>query len=506
MTIESPHKIAVIDIGSNSVRLVIYEISGKAFTLIYNEKVLAGLGRDLHITGKLHPLGRRLAFDALKRFKILLGAQFGVTAKYGEILIAATAALRDAEDAEDFIVDVSREIGFDIRPLTGSQEAYMSAMGVIAGDSRVQGVVADLGGASLELVDIQASKPSGGISHPLGPFSLFKDVFDPKILRTKIMACLEDAPSHTAGQNLYLIGGAWRNLALIQQKRSGYPLRIAHNYELNFETAKELSQWAYSQGGIAEINNWRGLSERRAETLPYAGLLLEILLKIIKPCSVIIAPGGLREGIIYDALSKLDVPELNQASPLFSGCMALAKGREHNEYLGGPLFECLSGLDGTLPSSFAPKNERRLRRAACLLSSIGKGLHPGHKARMAFRTILYAPLPDLDHSERAYLALMVYASYTSKPTTPNDEAIDYLLSEDAVISARIYGQAMRLGLDVSGRSHIILSQLSLSVKDETLRIYPEIQAKDLRTQRSHARLEKLADQLGLKSQGYTEAN
>ncbi len=445
-------KIGVIDIGSNSVRFVVFEIYGASFTPVYNEKVLAGLGRDLARTGRLHPQGSEQAFSALARFKLLAGAQ-GLS----QILIAATAALRDAGDAKEFIGRVRREIGFDIKPLSGEQEAFISALGVIAGDKRAAGIAADLGGASLEMIGVRGGKAFGGETYPLGPFSMFKGEFSPDVLRPQIKKMLQSGADYLSGQNLYLIGGAWRNLAIIHQKRTGYPLRVAHNYSLSPQEALLMADWACSAEGIEEILNWRGLSERRADTLPYSGLLLGILIQQLKPKSVILAPGGLRDGLVYNAFPDA----VKQRSALFDACRALAQGRQQGKNFGLPLYEFLGGISDILPRGFETGNEERLRGAACLLVGIGKGLHPDHKARMVFRTVLYAPLPELTHAERAYLALMLFSSYTSKKTSPNDEALSHLLSADRQNAARLYGEAMRLGVVLSGRSWKALSKFTL---------------------------------------------
>lgn len=477
-------RIATIDIGSNSVRFMIYELYGAAFTPVYNEKVLAGLGRDLKRTGNLHVEGAEQAFTALQRFKILIDAQ-----NLDEVLIAATAALRDANDAQDFITRVRDEIGFDIKPLSGEQEAIMSAMGVITGDARAHGIAADLGGASLELIEIEDTKTRGGVTYPLGPFSMFEGGFDPDVLRNTILAHLDKGPEQKTGQDLYLIGGAWRNLSLIHQKRTGYPLRVAHNYQLNVDAARAMANWAYNEDGIAEIMQWRGLSARRADTLPYSGLLLSVLLDVLKPNRIVIAPGGLREGLVYNAFT----PALKARPALFDACNALAKGRQQSVNFGVPLFEFLSPLDAVLPRCFHADNENRLRKAACLLAGIGKGLHPDHKARMVFRMVLYAPLPNLTHKERAYLALILFGSYTSKKTTPNDAALEYLLPVEAQNSARLYGDAIRIGVEVSGRSRSVLRQCSLEVNTQSGALKLASDAEALLTQKSQARLLRLEE-------------
>ena len=465
-------RLGVIDIGSNSVRLVVYEIFGASFTPIYNEKVLAGLGRDLHLTGKLHEAGSALAFAALKRFKILAEAQ-----NLTDVLVGATAALRDASDAAAFINKVRDEIGLDISPLSGEQEAYMSAMGVLAGDHRAQGLAADLGGASLELIRVGGDKVSGGTTYPLGPFSMFKGAFDPKELRPRIETILsqKQLPALAKGQNLYLIGGAWRNLSIIHQKRTGYPLRVAHNYDLSFEAGRELAQWAISVAGSYELLNWPNVSARRADTLPYSGLLLDVLLERLEPKHIIIAPGGLRDGLVYDALPAA----AKKRSALFDACQALARGNQQGINFGQPLYDFLGGIWAALPHSFDEDTESRLRKAACLLVGIGKGLHPDHKARMVFRTVLYAPLPGLTHKERAYLALMLFSSYTSKKTIPNDPALMHLLSEGQQNAARIYGEAMRLGVAIAGRSRTALSQLSIKTVGGKLMVTAKPKFEDL---------------------------
>lgn len=475
-------QIAIIDIGSNSVRFVIYEIHGAAFTPIYNEKILAGLGRDLQRTGNLHVEGVEQAFSALKRYKVLVNEL-----EIETVLIAATAAMRDAKDAPAFIKRVKDEIGFDITPLSGAQEAFVSAMGVVSGDVRSQGIAVDLGGASLELIEIKNAHAQDGVTYPLGPFSMFENSFDPVEMRARIKAELDNGQPHKTGQDLFLIGGAWRNLFIIHQKRTGYPLRVANNYRLEVDEANTLAQWAYSEEGVDIIKSWRGLSSRRADTLPYSGLLLTVLLDILKPRSVIVAPGGLREGLVYNSLSR----EVKSRTALFDACHALAGGGEEGIGFGQSLFDFLNGLDARLPKYFSYENENRLRKAACILASLGKGLHPDHKARMVFRAVIYAPLPDISHEERAYLALMLFSSYTSKTSTPNDEVLTHFLSDEAQLSARIYGDAMRLGADISGRSHKVLLLCHWGNLSEKLHLNIQHGYEDLFTDKVDTRLADL---------------
>jgi exopolyphosphatase/guanosine-5'-triphosphate,3'-diphosphate pyrophosphatase len=483
-------RVGVIDIGSNSVRLVVFELFGASFTPIYNEKVLAGLGRDLHETGKLNPEGAKRAFAALRRFKYLTVAR-----NMHEVLIAATAALRDASDAQEFIDKVRDEIGFDIAPLSGEEEAYASTLGVLAGESRAAGIAADLGGASLELMTIANGKPGEGASYPLGPFSIYQGAYDEQAIAPIVEKFLngKTLSNIAPGQTLYLIGGAWRNLALIHQKRVEYPLRVAHNYALSTTDAQALGQWASGEGA-QELINWPGVSSRRAETLPYSGLLLRILIDQLKPSDIVVAPGGLRDGLIYSTFSE----QIRTRNALFDACRDLARGRQQNQLFGPPLINFLKDIEDHLPAAFEPENERRLRKAACYLVGIGKGLHPDHRANMSFKTVLYAPLPSVTHKERAYLALLLYASYTAKINAPNPQATAHLLSPEEQKSAQIYGAAMRLGVVLSGRSGAVLDQQSLKVTDGVLEINVAPEYQGLVVERCLLRLQQFAILAGLK--------
>ncbi|MBU1539361.1 MAG: Ppx/GppA family phosphatase, partial [Alphaproteobacteria bacterium] len=143
----APRDVAAIDIGSNSVRLVLYRLEGRAIWTVFNEKVLAGLGRDMPVTGRLSVEGAAQAITALKRFSAVIeGVQPALA------FIAATAAVREAEDGPDFCDKVAAETGLRIRVLSGEEEARYAALGVLAGIPQADGVAGDLGGSSLELV------------------------------------------------------------------------------------------------------------------------------------------------------------------------------------------------------------------------------------------------------------------------------------------------------------------------------------------------------------------
>jgi exopolyphosphatase/guanosine-5'-triphosphate,3'-diphosphate pyrophosphatase len=487
-------RIGVLDIGSNSVRLVIYDVYGSSFVPIYNEKIHAGLGRDLRETGRLSEEGLAETEAALARFSLILDAQ-----NVDHVSIGATAALREAEDAPAFIARVKEKTGLDLSPVSGEEEARLSAMGLLAAIPRACGLAADLGGASLELIHVENRAPGIGKTYPLGPFrmlgqNLTGDAFAPDVLRGQIYDIFEaehlDANA-LKGEALYLIGGAWRNLAHIHQTRHDYPLRKVQSYHLSPKQALEFCDWAVGDGR-EDVVNFPGISSRRGETLPYGALLLSELIKRLNPARVVFSDTGLREGLIYAALA----PQQRKRDALHDGCRDLARGNQQGKAkFSKVLIKFLSDASAHFPMSFTPQDERRLRKAACMLVGVGKGLDPNYRADLVFEDVLYAPLAGLTHKERAYLALIIFRSFTGRSKTPNDAAVNLLLDEAERRAAEVYGLAIRLAVVGSGRSTSLLKKLTLTVKDGVPHVRAEPGYEALLGPRLELRLLRLASVL-----------
>jgi exopolyphosphatase len=289
---------AVIDVGSNSVRLVIYRLDGRAIWTVYNEKALAGLGRDLPSTGRLSPDGVEVALTAIRRFRALLDGW-----RAEDVTAAATAAVREAADGPAFLKRVREETGLNVRVLSGDEEARYAALGVIAGQPDAQGVVGDLGGSSLELVRLNgAIGGQDGATLPLGPFALGAPrPLDLDRTRRQIEAALTPQASRFAARHFHAVGGAWRNLALFQMELAGYPLHVAHQYEMSRADALAVSRLVARQSR-ASLERMQGLSKKRIETLPYSAVVLEALIEALGVERVIISAFGVREGLLLDAM------------------------------------------------------------------------------------------------------------------------------------------------------------------------------------------------------------
>jgi exopolyphosphatase/guanosine-5'-triphosphate,3'-diphosphate pyrophosphatase len=456
---ETVHDTAVVDVGSNSVRLVIYRLEGRALWTVFNEKVLAGLGRGVDQTGRLSREGMKEAMTALLRFKAVLDA-----ARPGAVHVVATAALRDALDGPDFVRQVQRETGLRIRVLSGVEEGRYSALGVVAGDPSAEGVVGDLGGSSLELVRLRDGRPGDGITLPLGPFSLGAPKgFDAARVRGLVHARLDGEAQRFRAPEFHAVGGAWRALALIHMAMTGYPLGIVQQYEMTGREAGEVARFVAKQSR-ASLERIPGVAKKRAETLPYGAAVAEGLVEKLGFERLIVSAYGLREGLLYDAMSEAT----RARDPLVQGCAALGAREGMTEGLGQTLSDWLKPAFSGMAPEFAGGREAVLVAAACRLADIGARLHPDHRADLAFAQVLRAPIAGQTHAERAFLALAVHARYGGPPISPDRDVIDRVLSEERRQRARVLGLAMRLGCDLSGRTAALLAQSTLAVDGDRL--------------------------------------
>jgi exopolyphosphatase/guanosine-5'-triphosphate,3'-diphosphate pyrophosphatase len=485
----STRDVAVIDVGSNSIRLVLYRIEGRAIWTVFNEKVLAGLGRDMAETGRLAPEGVAAALGALRRFRAVLD---GV--RPDEIFTAATAAVRDAADRLDFIGRVRGETGFKLRVLSGEDEARLAALGVAAGAPGSSGVVGDLGGSSLELTRLEAGVPGDGVTLPLGPFALgIGKITDVEALSLAASAVIAPVASRFQSETFHAVGGAWRNLALVNMNVTNYPLQVVHQYEMSAVEALDVSRFMarQSKGSLERIP---GLTKKRAETLPSAALVLQSLIERLGVRRVILSAYGVREGLLFDAMSAED----RARDPLVEGCATLAARDTTSETFGPALEAWLSPWWTSLQPLFDPERARVLLAAACRLATLGAHLHPDHRADLAFDLVLRAPIAGQTHRERAFLAITVFNRYTAATTNPEPEAISRLLSADQLMRARALGAALRLGCDLSGRSTALLGGSTLGQdRGELLLTVKGASGDMLLGEQTNKRAQQLASALGL---------
>jgi exopolyphosphatase/guanosine-5'-triphosphate,3'-diphosphate pyrophosphatase len=449
---------AVIDVGSNSVRLVLYRLEGRAIWPTYNEKVLAGLGRDLGTTKKLSPEGSEQALSALRRFRAVLDAT-----RPQEAFAVGTAALRDAEDGPGFIRRVHDEVGLNIRVLSGEEEARYSALGVVAGAPDGEGVVGDLGGASLELTRLAGRESGDAATLGLGPFGVaFRLGDDPRKLRKQVEAQIAEVADRFQAETFHAVGGAWRNLALLHMGIADYPLRVVHEYEMTRTEALTAAR-VISHLSASSLTGIPGISAKRAETLPYAAVVLEALVGQLGLRRVLTSAYGLREGLLYEAME----PQIRAVDPLVAGCQALGGRFATDEGLGPALERWLEPVFATLPSAFGGR-DKVLIAAACRLADLGATLHPDHRATLIFEQVLRAPIAGQTHAERCFLAVAAFHRHTAHDDLPEASTIARIIPDFLRRRARALGAAIRLGCDLSGRSSGLLSRSHIALEDGKL--------------------------------------
>jgi exopolyphosphatase/guanosine-5'-triphosphate,3'-diphosphate pyrophosphatase len=477
-------RVAVVDIGSNSIRLVVFTRAARAPFTLFNEKVLCGLGRGLDASGKLNESGAKLALENLARF-VKLAEAMDVT----RLDLIATAAVRDAGNGAEFVREIEKRCGAKVRILSGEEEARMSAMGVVSGIPEADGFMGDLGGASVELVALDHGEVGAHATLPLGPLRLKESAVDDLDAAHKVIdKHLEsvDWLPKLRGRAFYPVGGAWRTLARIHMEQSNYPLHVIHHYNISRRQAEDLAR-IVARLGRRSLASMPNLSKRRVETLPFAALLLERLLRLAKPERVIFSAFGLREGYLYAGLSRAE----RAKDPLSAACAEFAEveGRFGDQ---GQLLQ--AWLDPVFRKD--SERERGLRLNACTLGDVGWREHPDYRAEQVFTRILRLPIAGVDHAGRVAVALALYARYAGDMDTEFFRHVLNMLTEEEREHWISVGLALRLAYSLSAGTADVLRRAQLNMTDSKLTLTLPRSSQVLYGEAVERRLEALGRALG----------
>jgi exopolyphosphatase/guanosine-5'-triphosphate,3'-diphosphate pyrophosphatase len=479
---------AVVDLGSNSVRLVVFEGAARNPVAIFNEKAVLRLGRGLEATGKLSEDGIAQALTVMHRYHAVARAMGAAP-----LAVLATSAVRDATNGAD-LVDVLRTRMPDatIRILTGPEEAKLSADGVACGIPHADGVLADVGGGSLEVVRLHDGEPGEARTIPVGVIRLAeRSQGDPVRARAIVQDELESVPwlAEGAGHDMYLVGGAWRALARIHMAQTGYPLNMVHHYTVSREEARDLTG-VIAAAGRRALERLPGISRRRIDDLPFAAVVLRRLLRATAARRVVFSASGMREGWFMRRLP----PEIRAQDPL------LAAGVDYAHRLGrDPSLPpgLMTWTDPLFPQD-SPE-ARRLREAACWMSDIGSRDHPEFRAEQAFLRVLRQPGIGLDHHARAFLALAIATRYEAEPDTNFLAPARMLLDVGSARRAEILGVALRLAYTLSAGTPDLLAGTSLQQRDRRLILHLAEGSGVFAGEAVVRRLDRLAQALGLEA-------
>jgi len=482
--------VAVIDIGSNSVRLVVYESMKRSLVTIFNEKTLCGLGREVQTTGLLAPDAVAKALTALRRFRALCRVM-----KVGRVHAIATAACRDASNGPEFIAKAEKICGVHIEILSGPREAQLSALGVVSGVHRPDGIVGDLGGGSLELVDVQGNRVRRGVTLPLGSLAL-QDSSQKSLKRAEriVKNGLADVAQLEAGagRTFYAVGGTWRALARIHIVQSGYPLHVMHGYTIPAADALDFTRRLRRLAAANILADIEVVADARRPLLVYAALVLEHIIRVARPQTVVFSTFGVREGLLYEMLPQAERAKdgLICAAQTLNGL--LSRSAKHAE-------ELIGWTDRFIRIAKLPETDedRRLRHAACLLSDIGWRVHPDYRGEQTLNLVTNGNFGSVSHQGRAFMALSVFYRYAgvSEQHEPPSFILD-LLSPALVERARLLGAAFRVAHLISAARPGVLPATHFRSQGRKLLLVFEHRMGDLVADRVGGRFKQLCRLIG----------
>ena len=483
----------IIDIGSNSVRLVVYQGLTRMPATLFNEKVMAGLGRGLAQNGKLSEQSMDLAVTALRRFAALAMAM-----KAESLRTVATAAVRESSNGAEFLARVREECGLDIEILSGEAEARGAAFGVLSGIPDANGVVGDLGGGSLELIRVANGELGDRISLPIG--SLRLDAVrkrDRRALAPFIKKSLDKVGWAAAGKGLpfYMVGGSWRALAQVHIHQTGHPLPIVHQYEMPKGAPASLVR-SLARMDLASLREVPNISTSRLPSLPGAAMLLAATVKRLGASSVIASGFGLREGLLFGQLS----PEEQRLDPLIIAARSEGARQGRFPEHGDMLFDWMSGLfDARAFGAKENAAERRLRLAASLLSDIAWRAHPDFRAERGVDAALHGNWVAVTAAERAALALALHYCFGGTADAPAVALLSQLAPAPLLNRARAWGLALRLGQRLTGGTATALAATRLAREADAVVLHMEADKAALYGEAVSRRLRLVGAALGLEA-------
>lgn len=450
-------RVGVVDVGSNSVRMVVFDGAARSPAYFYNEKIMCGLGKGLAETGRLNPAGRSRALAALKRFSLLADGM-GIS----PLTVVATAATREAADGPDFQADVLRETGLKLWVINGDEEARLSAQGVLLGWPEAQGIVCDMGGNSMELARIGGGKVGKRVSTQLGPFRLLQVEGGAVKRRTHIDNVLKDvqADLKSTGERIYLVGGSWRVIARLDMDRRNYPLTVLHEYRMTPKGLLDTLDWI-AANDLTMLRARTGTSSERMELVPQACEVLREMIAVFKPSEIDISAYGIREGLLYEQMPE----KLRARDPLIEAARMAEMTTARVPGFGKKLFEFLLPI-------FANASRERLRlvKAACLLHDTTWRAHPDYRAEACFDNVTRANLGGLDHPGRVFLGLALLHRYKNSHAGSRMEPLFRLLSDEEMQDAEVLGKAMRFGAMFSVNDPAVAGALKWYPKNRTLEL------------------------------------
>ncbi|RYE10212.1 MAG: Ppx/GppA family phosphatase [Hyphomicrobiales bacterium] len=491
--IQGARPVAVLDIGSNSVRLVVYERLARSLTPLYNEKSSCALGRGLAQTGRLAYENVDRALTAIQRFALVARLM-----KAGEVHILATSAVRDASNSKAFVDAVEATMGASVQVLSGEAEAHFAALGVVAGIPNFTGIVGDLGGGSLELSSITAGHDAVGETHELGVIRM-QDDSGKSVAKARELARQRVATSalldRKAGGQFCAIGGTWRTLAKIHQVLRDYPLHMVQHYTAAAsDIIKMCDEIVEAAVAGKPYEGAEHASSSRRDLAPFGAAVLSEVLRAGKFETVMFSALGVREGYLYSLLPA----EEQAVDPLLQGAEEVSILRSRSPAHAGDLID----FTGQFLNAIHVKEneeEERLRKVACYLSDIGWRGHPDYRGEQSVNMVTYGSLAGVDHPGRAFLAESLAVRYMGLKHKSMSQQLIELAGPASNMKARLLGAIFRVAYPMSAAMPGVLPRTSFSLEGNRLRLHLPTELAFLAGEHLQGRLDQLASVAGIKS-------
>lgn len=436
-------RIAIIDVGSNSARLVITQIyKNGAYNMVYNQKEALRLSQKVDKQGLLTPEAFADTLECMRSFASMCKL-FNVD----KVVAVATAAVRNAKNGKELTTLVEQETGINLHILTGKMEAYISYLGVINTVNVKDGIIFDLGGGSTELVLFRDRKIVESVSLPFGcvnlttmfntkdkmPATVFSDISYLVISRLDKLQWLKNASLPLIG-----VGGTARTMAKIEQKKQKYPASKIHNFQFSTQAFKATFN-LLRDTSLDQRRKISGLSNDRSDIILAGSSVIQCLLEATGSKKVVISGCGLREGLFLDYYSKKeklpviakDILEESTRNILLLYSTDI-KHSEHITSLALTMFDAWKSIHGLNVSW------RKLLKTAAMLHDIGITINYYSHARHSAYMIENARLFGLTQKEQLIAAVIAgWHNGVSRGYLRNKVYKHFLTDEDLAKIAKL---------------------------------------------------------------------
>lgn len=463
--------VGVIDIGSNSVRLLLAEIDDKNTIRIINElKEYVRLGDGLDENNVLSEEKIQLAINTLDSFKNVCTA-FEVT----EITAVATEAIRRAKNKQEFLNRAKEELNLDIRVLSGTEEAFYDYFSTMNSMVEKNALIMDIGGASTELILVKNRKLIKSISLPFGAITLTEQFnLGENITKEQEEALKEflqksfkklDWLKDANGFNLIGIGGSIRTIGKIHRKASNYPLALLHNYAMPSKDVISIYEDMKSKNNL-QRKKIKGLSSDRSDIILGAAKAVSTIVEMCSIKNVIISRNGIREGLLFDYICKDnnpidDVLQFSLNSIIVNHNINL-KHAEHIHHLLSSLYVELKSLFNT------NENLDNIIRTAAMLHDVGINITYYFHHSHSLYIILNSQINGLTHKELVMSAFVAANHRDDNSTNINYSDFEAIIDKDDIEIIKKLGLLLKISENLDKSMTGLVKDIKCKLNNDTV--------------------------------------